>query len=232
MCYCSWKMYLYCKILQAKKIHCQLSIVWRSSNRSYKLSINLLVNAGNKRDQLEPVAKSAWGNLSPSHKIPIPIYSHLNNWIFWRIWRLGLKVNVTTPYHAIFTSVKLWWHHRKHNSLSPSKLWLTITGSDFSEKIYLPWCDMKPYNIISKKMSSVNWDFRISKELSSHLAIGPCVGHEECSCVLRLLTEASLAVLMFNLPPLAAFKTDSQTQASKLTSRINASPRALQPLKP
>jgi len=58
------------------------------------------------------------------------------------------------------------------------------------------------------------------------------VGHEECSCVLRLLTEARLAALVFNLPPLAAFKTDSQTQEPKLTSRINASLRALQPLEP
>lgn len=51
-------------------------------------------------------------------------------------------------------------------------------------------------------------------------------------CPAGLWTEARLAALMFNLQPLTAFNSDSQTQAPKLTSSINASLRALQPLEP
>lgn len=51
-------------------------------------------------------------------------------------------------------------------------------------------------------------------------------------CPAGLWTDARLAALVFNLQPLTAFNTDSQTQAPKLTSRINASLRALQPLEP
>ncbi len=71
-----------------------LSFVKKYTEVTFKPSSFLLVNAVNSRNQLEPVAKCAWGSLLTSLEIPDPMDYYWNDWIMLvNICRTVINVN-------------------------------------------------------------------------------------------------------------------------------------------